>query len=189
MSDIYMNDNSSSESDDETFNLETNELQPYAFEPLLDTEKQPTITENEMDRESQRRIGNTAWCNCGSCKAMESEEESKCCKDSDETPEHYFGGKVCITQNENFKLVCLSKEVLRTALHALNNLRGDSIVISNRSFRYAEYRQYTWWVHNRLGRGFKKLIPSCAAWAIRDAYPESDYKYLPFQEARDEINN
>ena len=125
MSDIYMNDNSSSESDDETFNLETNELQPYAFEPLLDTEKQPTITENEMDRESQRRIGNTAWCNCGSCKAMESEEESKCCKDSDEIPEHYFGGKVCITQNENFKLVCLSKEVLRTALYALNNLSWD----------------------------------------------------------------
>ena len=56
-----MNDNSSSESDDETFNLETNELQPYAFESLLDMEKQPTITENEMDRESQRRIGNTAW--------------------------------------------------------------------------------------------------------------------------------
>ena len=32
---------------------------------------------------------------------MESEEESKCCKQSDEIPEDYFGGKVCITENEH----------------------------------------------------------------------------------------
>ena len=50
MSDIYMNDNSSSESDDETFNLETHELQP-----LLDTEKQPTITENETAYHNRER--------------------------------------------------------------------------------------------------------------------------------------
>ena len=81
-------------------------------------------------------------------------------------------------------------EVLRTTPHALNNLRGDNIIISNKSFRYDGYRQYTWWVHNRLGRGMRKVISSCAIWAIRNAYPESDdYRYLLFQEVRDEINN
>ena len=54
---------------------------------------------------------------------MESEEESKCCKESDEIPEDYFGGKVCITENENFKLVCLATEVLRTTLHALTYIK------------------------------------------------------------------
>ena len=140
-----MNDNSSSESDDETLNLETNELQPYAFEPLLDTEKQPTITENEMDCESQQQIGNTAWCNCGSCKAMESEEESKCCKGSDEIPEHYYGGKVCITQNENFKLVCLSRGVENCASRIKQFERGwychQQQIVSIRRIRFFIYKQ------------------------------------------------
>ena len=137
-----------------------------------------------------RRSGTTSWCTCGRCKIMESEEESKCCKESDEIPEDYFGGKMCLTENENFQLVCLAMEVLRTTLHALKNLRGDNIIISNKSFRYAGYWQYTWWVHNRLGRGVRKGIPSRTIWAICNAYPESDdYRFLPFQKARDEINN
>ena len=70
----------------------------------------------------------------------------------------------------------------------LNNMRGDEINIQNKSLRYAGYRQYTWWVHNRLCKGIRKVIPSCAIWAIRDAHPEyGNPIYLPFQEARDEI--
>ena len=65
----------------------------------------------------------------------------------------------------------------------LNNERGDDINIHNRFLRYAGYRQYTRWVHNRLGRGIRKAIPSCAIWAIRDAYPEiGNLTYVPFQE-------
>ena len=67
-------------------------------------------------------------------------------------------GKVCMRENESFKLVCLAMEVLRTTLHALNNLRGDNIIISNKTFRYAGYRQYTCWVHNKLGRGMRKVM-------------------------------
>lgn len=96
---------------------------------------------------------------------------------------------MCITENDNFRAVCLQREVLKTVLHMLNNMRGDDINIQNRSLRYAGYRQYTWWVHNRLGRGIRKVIPSCAIWAIRDTYPElADFSYVPFQEARDEMN-
>ena len=70
----------------------------------------------------------------------------------------------------------------------LNNMRGDEINIQNKSLRYAGYRLYTWWVHNGLCKGIRKVIPSCAIWAIRDAHPEyGNPIYLPFQEARDEI--
>ena len=59
---------------------------------------------------------------------------------------------------------------------------------TTRSMRYAAYRQFTWWVHNRLGGGVRKVIPSCAIWAIRDTYPKISNNYVPFQESRDEIN-
>ena len=36
-----------------------------------------------------------------------------------------------------------------------------------RSFRYAAYRQFTWWVHGHLGRKIRGVIPSCAVKKIR----------------------
>ena len=70
----------------------------------------------------------------------------------------------------------------------LNNIRGDKINIRNSSMRYAGYRQYSWWVHNHLWKGVRKVIPSCAIWAIRDTYPEHSGYYVPYQEAKDELN-
>ena len=40
---------------------------------------------------------------------------------------------------------------------------------------------YTWWVHNRLGKGVRKVIPSCALWAIHDKYPEPNCIFIPFK--------
>ena len=42
-----------------------------------------------------------------------------------------FLGKDCVTESESFRMVCLAKPVLRTALCALNNLRGDKLEIKN----------------------------------------------------------
>ena len=28
-----------------------------------------------------------------------------------------------------------------------------------RSYRYAGFKQYTWWIHNPLGKGVRKVIP------------------------------
>ena len=55
-----------------------------------------------------------------------------------------------------------------------------------RSLRYSGYKQYTWWVHNRLGKGVRRVIPSCALSAIRDRYPEEDGVYIPFMESKTE---
>ena len=54
------------------------------------------------------------------------------------------------------------------------------------SFRYAGYKQFTWWVLNHLGFGVRKVIPSCAVWAIRETYPAPDDKYIPFMEYKEE---
>ena len=55
-----------------------------------------------------------------------------------------------------------------------------------RSYRFAGYKQYAWWIHNRLGKGVKKVIPSCALWSIRKKYPSADGSYIPFKESRDD---
>ena len=49
-----------------------------------------------------------------------------------------FLGNKCVTLSEGFKVVCLTKNVLKTALSALNNLRGNNLAdTSNCVNRYA----------------------------------------------------
>ena len=91
---------------------------------------------------------------------MESEIESFCCRNTNEAPDNYFKGHKCITESEGFKMVFLSKPVLDTALPVFNNFRGDSIEnIDNKSYRFADYKQYIFWVYNCLGKGVRKVIP------------------------------
>ena len=68
----YVNDISSSESEDDTFDLNTNKLRPYALEPLVNTDQQSSTEENtgqhKMTYGLLRRSGTTSWCTCGRCK-------------------------------------------------------------------------------------------------------------------------
>ena len=158
---------------------DVSQIQPYSFEPvmILNTPEipvQPAVV----------RSGHINWCQCGHCVAIETEVESVCCKE--DVPGELFD-ESCITLSENFASVCLHQEVLRATLASLNNLKGDRMVVENKSFRYAAYRLFTWWIHNRLGQGVRKVIPSCAVWAIRNQYPEPNGVYVPFQEAVDEM--
>lgn len=57
-----------------------------------------------------------------------------------------------------------------------------NLTISSRSnYRYAGYRQFTWWVHKRLGRYVRKVIPACVVKAIRTVYPNADGNYTGFR--------
>ena len=164
-------------------------LKPYDFEPVI---KDLTIEEDQTETNENirvSRVGNNSWCLCGKCEAMESEAESLCCLDTNEVPEDYFEGNSnqCITNTVGFRDVCLSKNVLKTALSALNDLRGDTMTnVTNCAYRYAGYKQYTWWVHNYLGKGVRKVIPSCAVWAIRNKFASDDGVYVPFMESKEE---
>ena len=78
--------------------------------------------------------------------------ESLCCQDTNKVSEELSEGQKCIT-----------KPVLHASLSALNYLRGDCMEnLDNSSYRFAGYKQYTFWVHNYLGKGVRKVIPSCA---------------------------
>ena len=84
----------------------------------------------------------------------------------EDVPACMFEEEKLFTISEHFATGCLHQEVLRATLCGLNHLRGDIINFENRSMRYAAYLIYTWWVHNRLGRGVRKVITSSVIWKI-----------------------
>ena len=92
---------------------------------------------------------------------MATHTEGLRCQDTNEVSAELSEGQKCITKPSRFKIVCMEKTVLHASLSALNDLRCDSMEnLDNSSYRFAGYKQYTFWVHNCLGKGVRKVIPS-----------------------------
>ena len=85
-----------------------------------------------------------------------------------------------VNEVEEFQILCTNKAVLENVLTRLHDSRGDYLEkdTTNRSYRYASYKQFTWWIYKRLEKGNRQVIPSCALWAIRTMYPELDNNYV-----------
>ena len=56
----------------------------------------------------------------------------------------------------------------------------DALLLPLRNYRYTSYKQFTWWIHSRLGKGVWKVIPSCVVWSIRKNYPSENGVYTDF---------
>ena len=48
------------------------------------------------------------------------------------------------------------------------------------NYRYAAYPQLTSWVHDRLGRYVRRVIPACVVKAIQAVNPNADGNYMGF---------
>ena len=85
---------------------------------------------------------------------------------------------------EEYRTLCLRRAVLENVLIGLHVTRGDKLEkpVSNRSYRYAAYRQFTWWVYERLGKGNRRVIPSCVLTNIRKTFPEENGVYVPYRD-------
>ena len=92
----------------------------------------------------------------------------------------------CAVMCEEFKTLCLTKVLLKNVLTGLHETIGDPIEnnFSNRSLRYAAYKEFIWWVFKKLGKGNRRVIPSCALWKIRELYPEADGNYVMYLEGK-----
>ena len=51
-----------------------------------------------------------------------------------------------------------------------------------RSLRYAGYKQFIWWVYQRMGKGRRRVIPTCVLWTICGTFREEDATYIPYNE-------
>ena len=86
-----------------------------------------------------------------------------------------------VTSYVMFNTVCLDREVLQLAIRARCDIRADEPDYSTQSYRKAAYRQYTLWKFGKLGRGNRKILPSCVVIVIRQAYPAPDGNYMGFR--------
>ena len=81
----------------------------------------------------------------------------------------------------------LEKPVLHASLSFLYHLHGDSVKhLDNSSYRYGRYKQYTFWVHNYLGKGVRRIILSCAEWEIPNQYKAYNDFYTPFIKSKED---
>lgn len=110
------------------------------------------------------------WCRCGVCRPMPTDQENLCCKRVN-----------CITRFQVFNNICLDRDILEVCIKARCDIRADDFNFSMESFRKAAYRQYILWKYGKLGRGNRRVVPSCAVLSIWHAYPSPDGRYMGFQ--------
>ena len=115
------------------------------------------------------------WCRCGHCVIMPTQEENKCCTRS---------RRACITTTPLFQQLVLDANVLDIAMR----YREDVLVLdnarNNENFRHAAYRQFVLWQHGHLGKGNRRVVPSCSVTAIRARYPSPNGIYAGYRPAR-----
>ena len=90
------------------------------------------------------------WCTCGKCRPMPQQVENKCCKQ-----------KKCITLTSRFSKLCLDPDVLELCIRNRSDIRNDREDSSTKAFGKAAYRQFILARHGHLGKGNRRVCPSC----------------------------
>ena len=111
------------------------------------------------------------WCTCGLCRPMPQAVENKCCKQSK-----------CITTTSRFAKLCLDTDVLEMCIRNTGEIRNDREDSSTRAFRKAAYRQFILAKYGRLGKGNRRVCPSCVVLKIRERYPSVTGVYMGYRE-------
>ena len=129
----------------------------------------PPTTPNPSQDTSCRPVPD--WCKCGKCRPMPQEVENKCCKQ-----------KKCITQTSRFAKLCLDPDVLELCIRNTSDIRNDREDNSTRAFRKAAYRQFIFAPHGHLGKGNRRVCPSCVVLKIRERFQSITGVYMGFRE-------
>ncbi|XP_074606495.1 uncharacterized protein LOC141859558 isoform X2 [Acropora palmata] len=123
-----------------------------------------------IDRPRQPTLRVPDWCKCGHCRQMPSEIENVCCTKKD-----------CITLTLRFDKLCLYPNILELRKSDRSNITYDRFDKSTQKLRKAAYRRFILNEYGRLGRGNRKVIPSCVVWKVRSWYPSTTGVYMGFR--------
>ena len=111
------------------------------------------------------------WYNCRHCQPMSQEIENKCC-----------GLRKCTTTSRPFQKLRLDLEVLELCIRNRADIRNDREDTSTSSFRKAVYRQFMLERYGYLGKGNRKVAPSCVVIRVRRKYPSATGIYMGFRQ-------
>ncbi|KXJ05049.1 P2X purinoceptor 7, partial [Exaiptasia diaphana] len=114
--------------------------------------------------------GGIAWCKCSVCEVMPTTEENVCCK-----------LVTCVTSYQRFHNICIDREVLELAIRVRCDIRADEPDYSMTSYRIAAYRQYVLWKYGKLGRGNRRVLPSCVVRTIRNSYRAAGEAFMGYR--------
>ena len=110
------------------------------------------------------------WCKCRQRQLMARVIEDKCC-----------GYRDCITFKRRFVKLCLDPEVLELCIRNRADIRNDRDDNSTSSFRKAAYRKFILEKYGHLGKGNRKVAPSCVILRVRRQYPSPTGIYMGFR--------
>ena len=136
----------------------------------LDYAKQLVADSEDPDSDRPANANRPSWCICNVCVDMGNEEENKCCKN-----------RSCVTSFELFRNIVLDREVLTIAIRARCDIRAENADYEMNSFRKAAYRQFILWKYGKLGKGNRRVCPSCVVRLVRQTYPALDGQYMGFR--------
>ena len=68
--------------------------------------------------------------------------------------------------------------------HVLYAMPQEKEAGENRAMRHAAYRQFVLWQFGKLGKGDRRVIPSCCIWKICDKYQDPFGQYTGFHPSR-----
>lgn len=117
-------------------------------------------TENSILTQAPTDPNMPDWCVCGKCHPMLQEIENKCCK-----------LQKGITLSSRFQKLCFYPDVLELCIRNTGDICNDREDNSTRAFRKAAYRQFILSRHGHLGKGNRRVCPSCVVLKIRERYP------------------
>ena len=110
------------------------------------------------------------WCVCGRCADMATVRENVCC-----------GQREYFTTQEYFRATALDHNVLQLQIRLHADYRADVPNFHANGYRKAAYRQYTLSQYGYLGRGIRRVAPSCVVRCVRNWFPSPDGVYMGYR--------
>ena len=148
-------------------------------------------------------IDSSEFCTCGNCIRMTKYNECVCCK-SELLPliQEKYGDRVeyrringgneevvfnqnCIIDHPTLRNMIRDPIAIKMHLIRLSFQNPRTFPhepVSDTKYRYGAYRLTTLFIHGILGKGNRKVLPSCIVNFIRLLYPNCDNDYTGFKE-------
>lgn len=173
--------------------LEANDLESS---DLTEDNPPAAATESSSDIDNDSETVFDQFCRCGCCYdfvGLPSVLEQRCCVSEDYTTAHFTNhveGQ-CILATREIDVI-LSKEHLQLSWYQQRQYQGytgDNLafdLMTNKNYRYHAYRSYIQYMHGRLGRKNRRVIPACVVAKIRSIWPSTDGLYVGYKPAEDD---